>query len=129
MVRVTDLDHIVVNCADVERSLGWYRELLGLAPVRVDEWRAGQAPFPSVRVNDNTIIDLFAATRSGTNVDHVCLVLEPTDLAAVAASGRFDVVGDGPIDGLFGARGVATSLYVRDPDANTIELRCYATER
>jgi catechol 2,3-dioxygenase-like lactoylglutathione lyase family enzyme len=129
VVRVTDLDHIVVNCADVERSLAWYTELLGLAPVRVDEWRAGQAPFPSVRVNDHTIIDLFASTRSGTNVDHVCLVLEPTDLATLAASGRFDVVGDGPVGGLFGARGVATSLYVRDPDANTIELRCYPTER
>jgi hypothetical protein len=40
-----------------------------------------------------------------------------------------DVVGDGPIDGLFGARGLAASRYVRDPDADTIELRCYPTER
>jgi hypothetical protein len=35
------------------------------------------------------------------------------------------VVGDGPIGGLFGARGLATSLYVRDPDGNTVELRSY----
>jgi catechol 2,3-dioxygenase-like lactoylglutathione lyase family enzyme len=63
------------------------------------------------------------------NVDHVCLVVDDTDLRALAASGSFDVMGDGPIDGLFGARGVATSLYVRDPDANTIELRCYGDDR
>jgi catechol 2,3-dioxygenase-like lactoylglutathione lyase family enzyme len=124
-VRVTELDHVVVNCADVERSLRWYAEVLGLEAVRVPEWRAGAAPFPSVRVNERTIIDLLAADRSGVNVDHVCLVIEPTDLAALAASGRFDVVGDGPVEGLFGARGLAASLYVRDPDANTIELRCY----
>jgi catechol 2,3-dioxygenase-like lactoylglutathione lyase family enzyme len=125
VVRVTDLDHVVVNCADVERSLRWYTDTLGLEPVRVDEWRAGQAPFPSVRIHERTIIDLLAAPRTGQNLDHVCLVVEPTDLGALAASGRFDVVGDGPVDGLFGAQGLATSLYVRDPDGNTIELRCY----
>jgi catechol 2,3-dioxygenase-like lactoylglutathione lyase family enzyme len=129
VVRVTALDHIVLNCADVERSLAWYCDRLGLTPVRVDAWRTGQAPFPSVRVDDHTIIDLFAGDRSGVNVDHVCLVVDRADLHALATSGSFDVIGDGPIDGLFGARGVAASLYVRDPDANTIELRCYRDDR
>jgi catechol 2,3-dioxygenase-like lactoylglutathione lyase family enzyme len=126
MVRPVGLDHIVLNCADVEQSLAWYCDELGLTPERVDEWRRGDTFFPSVRINDHTIIDLFPAERSGTNMDHVCLVIEPTDLGALAASGRFDVMGDGPVDGLFGAQGLATSLYVRDPDGNTVELRCYA---
>ena len=125
MPRVVGLDHIVLNCADVERSLAWYCDELGLEPVRVDEWKRGETFFPSVRVDATTIIDLFPAERSGTNMDHVCLVIEPTDLAALAASGRFDVVGDGPSDHLFGAQGYATSLYVRDPDGNTVELRAY----
>jgi catechol 2,3-dioxygenase-like lactoylglutathione lyase family enzyme len=129
VVRVSGLDHIVLNCADVERSITWYCDQLGLTPVRVDEWRSGRAPFPSVRVDDHTIIDLLASDRSGVNVDHVCLVVDSIDLGAVAASGSFDVIGEGPIDGLFGARGTATSLYVRDPDANTVELRCYDDDR
>ena len=124
-MRVVGLDHVVVNCRDVESSLRWYSEELGLEPVRAAEWRAGEAPFPSVRVDDGTIIDLLASARTGVNVDHVCLVVEPIDLEAAARSGRFEVVGDGPVDGLFGARGLATSLYVRDPDGNTVELRCY----
>ena len=127
MPRVVGLDHIVLNCADVERSLAWYCDELGLEPVRVDEWKRGETFFPSVRVDATTIIDLFPAERSGTNMDHVCLVIEPTDLAALAASGRFDVVGDGPSDHLFGAQGYATSLYVRDPDGNTVELRAYGS--
>ena len=92
--------------------------------MRVDEWRRGEVLFPSVRIDEHTLIDLLAGERSGTNVDHLCLVIEPADLAAIAASGRFDVVG-GPTDGLYGAQGYATSLYVRDPDANVVELRAY----
>jgi len=127
VVRVTGFDHLVIRTADVERSLAWYRDELGLEPVRVDEWRRGEVPFPSVRVDEHTIIDVLAAERSGENVDHVCLVVEPTDLAALAASGRFEVVGDGAVDGFFGAQGFATSLYVRDPDGNTVELRHYGS--
>jgi catechol 2,3-dioxygenase-like lactoylglutathione lyase family enzyme len=125
VVRARALDHLVLNCADVEASLRWYCDELGLEPVRADEWRDGTAPFPSVRIDPHTIIDLLAAPRSGVNVDHLCVVVDPVDLDAVAASGRFDLVGDGPIRGLFGARGDATSLYVRDPDGNTVELRTY----
>jgi catechol 2,3-dioxygenase-like lactoylglutathione lyase family enzyme len=126
MVKVVGLDHIVLNCADVDRSLAWYCGTLGLEGVRVDEWRQGQAPFPSVRVDGHTIIDLVVGDRSGVNMDHVCLAVEPEDLTALAAGGQFDVLGDGPIDGLFGAQGLATSLYVRDPDGNTVELRAYS---
>jgi catechol 2,3-dioxygenase-like lactoylglutathione lyase family enzyme len=122
-LRVTGMDHVVLRVADVERSLDWYTGRLGLESLRVDEWRAGTVPFPSVRLDPTTIIDLLAGSPDGVNVDHICLVVEPVDLDAVAASGEFDVLsGPGP---RFGARGVGTSLYVRDPDGNTVELRHY----
>jgi catechol 2,3-dioxygenase-like lactoylglutathione lyase family enzyme len=122
-LRVVGLDHVVLNVADVERSLAFYCGELGLAPVRVEEWRRGEAPFPSARIDAHTILDLLAAPRTGVNADHLCLVVEPVDLAAVSASGRFEVL-DGPAT-RFGARGNGTSLYVRDPDGNTVELRHY----
>lgn len=125
MVRVVGFDHLVLRCTDVERSLAFYCDRLGLEPVRVDEWRRGEVLFPSVRIDTTTIIDLLAGVRDGTNVDHLCLVLVATDPRSLAASGQFDVVGDGAVDGLFGAQGFATSLYVRDPDGNVVELRCY----
>jgi catechol 2,3-dioxygenase-like lactoylglutathione lyase family enzyme len=122
-LKVTGFDHIVLNVADVERSLRFYCGTLGLEPIRVDEWRAGTVPFPSARVDDSTIIDLLAAARTGENADHLCLVVAPIDLQAVAATGQFEVV-DGPAP-RFGARGMGTSLYVKDPDGNTVELRHY----
>lgn len=59
----------------------------------------------------------------GSNVDHLCLVVEPLDWQEVVDSGVFTVL-DGPGE-RFGARGTAQSLYVRDPDGNTVELRWY----
>ena len=122
-IRVTGLDHVVVCCSDVERSLAFYTEMLGLAPERVDEWRNGEAPFPSVRVDSTTIIDLFGAAPEGKNMDHICLVIEPVDFDELAASGHFEVLG-GP-GSRYGARGDGTSLYVRDPDGLMVELRYY----
>lgn len=122
-MRVIALDHLVLNVADIERSLAFYTGLLGLEPVRVEEWRAGKVSFPSVRVNAATIIDLFNRPRHESNVDHICLTVEPLDWQEVVDSGVFTVLdGPGP---RFGARGTATSLYVQDPDGNTVELRWY----
>jgi catechol 2,3-dioxygenase-like lactoylglutathione lyase family enzyme len=122
-VTIIDFDHIVLNVADVERSLQFYGDDLGLEEVRVEPWRRGEVPFPSVRVNEVTIIDLLDASRQGENADHFCLVVEPTDFEALIASGRFDVV-EGPVT-RYGARGQGTSVYIRDPDHNLVELRYY----
>ncbi|MFI9026795.1 VOC family protein [Streptomyces sp. NPDC053560] len=133
-MSVTAFDHLVLNVADVERALDFYCGPLGLEAVRVDEWRAGEVPFPSVRVSPTTIIDLVRApeaaggegTPARANVDHLCLVVAPLDWQQVIDSGVFTVV-DGP-GKRFGARGTAESLYVRDPDGNTVELRWYPVD-
>jgi len=126
MIKAVGLDHIVLNVADVERSLEWYRATLGLEEVRVEEWRRGDAPFPSLRVDETTIIDLVTGDRTGQNVDHVCFVVEPTDLDAIARAGDLEVV-SGPAP-RFGARGVGQSIYCYDPDGNLVELRHYGDD-
>jgi catechol 2,3-dioxygenase-like lactoylglutathione lyase family enzyme len=124
-VQVIGFDHVVLAVADVERSLSWYMDVLGLTGVRVDEWRRNEVPFPSVRIDARTIIDLIPRgdDGGGRNVDHLCLVVQPTDLVAWAAAAGLPII-DGP-DQRFGAQGVATSIYVQDPDSNTVELRHY----
>lgn len=129
MIQITAMDHIVLRVSDVERSLRWYTEQLGLAPVRVDEWRAGDCPFPSVRVSAETIIDLIAGDvgLDSRNLDHFCVVVSAGDLAEVRSSGEFNIVRD-PDFALYGAQGYADGLYIADPDGNEIELRAYPSD-
>lgn len=122
-MRVHELDHIVLTTPDVERALSFYVGLLGMQGDRVEEWRAGTVPFPSVRVTPGTLIDLQAGERTGVNMDHLCLVVDSADVDAVATDARFDVI-EGPVD-RYGARGMGRSVYVRDPDGNVVELRHY----
>jgi catechol 2,3-dioxygenase-like lactoylglutathione lyase family enzyme len=124
MVRVSGLDHIVLDVADIEVSAAWYRDKLGLELIRMEEWRRGEVLFPSLRIDDTTLIDLFAAERTGENLNHFAVVVD-ADLQAVIDSGDFELAGpDHPSD-LFGAQGQGLGIYVKDPDGNTVELRSY----
>ena len=122
-MEVTGIDHIVLDCSDVERSVAWYRDRLGLEPMRLDEWRNKEALFVSLRIDDTTIIDLFEQEPTGENMNHVALLVEGVDLDQLAASGEWEIE-MGPAD-LFGAQGVGRGVYIRDPDGHLVELRTY----
>lgn len=126
MLKVKGIDHVVVNCTDVERSVEWYRDKLGLEPLRLEEFRRGEVPFVSLRISDAALIDLQPAERSGVNIDHFSLHVEG-DLDEVATSGAFEVVARPKV--IFGARGHGPGMYVRDPDGNVIELKAYPASR
>jgi len=124
MARALALDHIVLVVADVERTLTWYTRHVGLTPVRLDEWRGGEAPFPSLRVDAATIIDVVRGEIGPArgHLDHLCFVVSATDLAALADDPELEVIDQGE---RYGARGVGQSIYVHDPDDLLVELRCY----
>jgi catechol 2,3-dioxygenase-like lactoylglutathione lyase family enzyme len=125
MVKVTGLDHIVLTVADVEASAAWYQEKLGVELIRMEEWRRGEVLFPSLRLDATTLIDLFQGDRTGENLNHFAVVVEGADLAAVAASGEFELHGSAEPADLFGAQGQGLGIYVKDPDGNVVELRTY----
>jgi len=131
-MAITALDHIVLNVADVERSLRFFEGVLGLSAERVEAWRTREIGFPSVRINDATLIDLVQAPASEsavrTNLAHFCLVTDDTNLErTVQTLADHQIpIETGPAM-RWGARGNAQSIYFRDPDNNLIELRAYAT--
>lgn len=135
-IKVTELDHIVLNVGDIQRSLKFYTDVLGLQAERLDDFNAGKVGFPSVRINGDTIIDLFpiqgaedlenqAEKRQG-NLNHFCMVVDRQDFSGIVDYlAQYGVaVREGPVS-RWGARGRATSVYFLDPDGNEVEIRCY----
>ena len=129
------LDHIVLNVEDDEKMIAFYAEVLRMATERLEEYRAGKVPFPSIRLNPNTIIDLFPkrlwekSARQGNgreNLNHFCIALSKVEWEALRT--RLDSHGvpieEGPVP-RWGALGTGTSIYFRDPENNLIEARHY----
>jgi glyoxylase I family protein len=134
-IKITDLDHIVLNVADIERSLAFYTGVLGLRGERIEEFRAGKVGFPSVRISEGTIIDLFptkqasvpdGGAKNNGNLNHFCMVVGAADFAGITdyLAARQIAIREGPIS-RWGARGRATSVYFLDPDGNEVEIRAY----
>ena len=123
LVKVTGLDHIVLRCADIEKSLAFYCDTLG------PRGRAGRGVARRARRRSRRSgsrrrrsSTCSAAVPTGRTSTTSVSSIEPTDLDALAAS----FPDAQRADHLFGAQGYASSLYIHDPDGNTIELRSYA---
>lgn len=131
-VKIRALDHVVLNVQDVDRSLEFYAGKLGLAVERLGEFREGKVKFPSVRLTAETLIDLFppamhAGSAPGVNMNHFCVDVDATLEAIEAELTAANVAIVDRMDDNFGAKGIARSLYVHDPDGNTLELRTYSS--
>ncbi|MCF6469329.1 VOC family protein [Nonomuraea sp. MG754425] len=134
------LDHLVCWVADPLASLGFYEQVIGLPGVRSEQFRDGKAPFPSVRISPETILDLMAyeAMRgvdegtgvggsAGHPVNHLCLAVGREDFDALKVRLKqhgVEITGSGTNS--FGARGIAPeTMYFPDLDGNVIEVRYY----
>ena len=129
------LDHIVLNIEDDETIIDFYTRILMLPAERLEDYRAGNAPFPSVRLNHDTVIDLFPrklweqhvpAGKGFRNLNHFCLSLAQKEWEALRGRLRDNKIPikEGPVQ-RWGARGSGTSIYFSDPEGNMVEARFY----
>lgn len=127
-----DLDHLALDCSGSSVALtNFYSSVLGFEPINVEEYKQGKAHFPSVRVNPTTIIDFFEnkeleQTPGIHHGNHFCFALpKPEFDALLIRLKEADVSTKGPPKLRSGARGHGWSVYIDDPEGNTIEFRYY----
>ena len=129
MFHILRMDHIVFNVEDMGKVLDFYTKILGLKAERLKEFKEGKVKFPSIRINADTVIDLFPAKKPiavDTNFDHFCLVIEKEDFERFTEHlQKNGVIIEGSPSKNWGAHGDATSIYFRDPEKRLIEVRYY----
>ncbi len=132
VVAVLGLDHLNIRVADLDRALGFYRDVLGMREARRSTRQDGSVSLLALRAG-NTVVFLQPAPgyvppsdpKAG-GLDHYSLEIDAQDAGALAARLRaqgVEVV-QGPVK-RWGAHGDGTSVYVRDPDGHQVELKQY----
>jgi len=130
MLRIREIDHLVLRVQDVDAMIRFYGEVLGCPVQRIDEkirlvqLRAGRGLIDLVPVDSELGRAGGAAPgQGGRNVDHFCLRVEPWDADAIRAHLQAHGVQAGAVAMRFGAEGQGPSMYVTDPEGNTVELK------
>jgi catechol 2,3-dioxygenase-like lactoylglutathione lyase family enzyme len=129
-IAIREIDHIVLRVVDLARMLRFYGDVLGCREVRrqdeigLVQLRAGSSMVDLIPIDGKLGAAGGAAPgREGRNVDHFCFRVEPFDEAAIRAHLAAHGIEAGPAAARFGAEGEGPSIYLQDPEGNTIELK------
>jgi glyoxylase I family protein len=123
------IDHVVLRAIDMPAMLRFYRDILGCAVERtldagLVQLRAGDSLIDIVPVDSQLGRGGGSAPgRQGHNVDHVCLLLDPFDEEALRRHFHQHGIELESTATRYGATGFGPSVYLRDPQGNTIELK------
>jgi catechol 2,3-dioxygenase-like lactoylglutathione lyase family enzyme len=130
MIRIREIDHLVLRVVDLSRMIDFYCEVLGCVVERrqnelgLVQLRAGRSLIDMVSVAGALGAAGGAAPgRAGRNMDHFCVRVEPFDAAAIRACLASHGVVAGDVASRYGAEGEGPSLYLSDPEGNTVELK------
>lgn len=124
------LDHVVLRIRDLDASLNFYRDALGCTVEKVQEkiglyqLRAGQSLIDLIPL-DGPLGEMGGAgpAKEGRNLDHFAIQIAPFDEEAIRAHLAAHGIEAGESGMRYGAEGEGPSLYIRDPDGNTVELK------
>ena len=119
MLKISAIDHVVLRVRDIDAMRRFYCEVLGAEHVA---WRP-KLGMSHLRAGSAMIDLVVGDPGAGRNMDHFCLRAEPFDQDAIVAHLASHGVAVGEIARRFGAEGNGVSIYVTDPEGNTVELK------
>jgi len=129
-INITRIDHVVIRVNDLEMMIEFYRDVLGCRLER----GPGEGGLAQLRAGDS-LIDLLdvngplgkpggdSTEHVRANMDHVCFQVQPWDIDAISAHLKLHNVEVGDVAERYGALGDGPSIYIRDPEENTVELK------
>lgn len=130
MIHIQNIDHIVLRVTDLDAMISFYGNVLGCAVERRNDelgliqLRAGSCLIDLVPVSGKLGSSGGAAPgKQGRNLDHFCFRVEPFEPEAIFRHLAAHGVTAGPVESRYGAEGSGPSIYIEDPEGNTVELK------
>jgi glyoxylase I family protein len=130
MIRIREIDHLVLRVVDLHGMLHFYCDVLGctierrLDSIGLVQLRAGRSLVDLVPIGGELGRAGGAAPGiEGRNLDHFCFRVEPFDEARIRSVLEAHGVVVGPMESRYGAEGEGPSIYVTDPEGNVVELK------
>ena len=130
MIRIREIDHLVLRVANLDTMFHFYSDLLGCTIERrqdsigLVQLRAGRSLVDLVTIDGELGSAGGAAPRiDGRNLDHFCLRVEPFEAAGIRSELEGHGIVVGPTEARYGAEGEGPSMYVTDPEGNVVELK------
>src|SRR5262249_35227917 len=130
MIRIREIDHVVLRVVDLDKMLSFYCNVLGCSIER-EQKEFGLTQLRACRsVSDLVTVDGelgreggAARGRTGRNMDHLCVRVDPFDAARIQAHLAQHGVEPAEVATRYGAEGPGPSIYLKDPEGNTVELK------
>jgi glyoxylase I family protein len=130
MIQIRDIDHIVLRVVNLDAMVNFYTQVLGCTPERrqdeigLVQLRAGRSLVDLVPIDGKLGRAGGAAPgKEARNVDHFCFRVEPFDAEAIHRHLAAHGVEAGRVESRYGAEGEGPSIYLNDPEGNTVELK------
>jgi catechol 2,3-dioxygenase-like lactoylglutathione lyase family enzyme len=130
-MKVTSLDHLVLTVSDIAATMTFYCDVLGMEPQlfeAADGTTRNAVTFGLQKINLHKADAPFAphADKTMPETADLCLLADsPLDEWITHLNTHNVEVIEGPV-ARSGPRGKITSIYLRDPDLNLIEVSIYA---
>ncbi len=131
MIHIKKLDHIVLRAKSPVTMIQFYCQVLGC---HVERETSAELGLTQLRAGD-FLIDIVAVdsiigqkggdapSRTGHNLDHFCVQIDPFDEEKIRAHLKECHVSADPVEIRYGASGEGPSIYIQDPEGNSIELK------
>ena len=129
-LNITGIDHVVIRVLDLSTTVDFYCDVLGCKLER----GPGEGRLVQLRAG-NSLIDLVdvggpIGKRGGhppdhaaPNMDHVCLQVHPWNTEIIERHLNDCGVSHGKTQSRYGAAGMGPSLYIQDPEGNSVEIK------
>ncbi len=129
-MSIRGFDHFAITVADIEKTLHFYRGVLGAEILYEELWRAGTIPIVAIRLGGNVINVHCESKLSEPRALHptpgsadLCFRWEaPLGHAIRLLESHHVPIEEGPVRRPAADGSPGQSVYFRDPDGNLLEL-------